>query len=264
MSAIPDSSRRRVLDDLAAIERDEGVRILFAVESGSRAWGFSSPDSDYDVRFVYARPLDWYLSLSEGRDVIELPIKDDFDVNGWDIRKALTLLLKPNPVLLEWLQSPLRYLWSDAVCGRLLELAQKTTFGAACVHHYSGVAHRIAYQYLSDRESVNLKRYFYVVRPALCLMWVREGRKGPPPMSLPELMSDLPLDAEFRDAMADLLVRKALSSEVGEGPRIAILDRVIEAELAWAKTVDAHASGANPNLRCEADGLFREIVKGAL
>jgi predicted nucleotidyltransferase len=106
---IPAARRRQIGDVLRRIERRERVRILLAVESGSRAWGFASPDSDYDVRFVYARPLDWYLSLQQPRDVIELPIDDLLDVNGWDIQKALRLACKPNPVLLEWLQSPIVY-----------------------------------------------------------------------------------------------------------------------------------------------------------
>ncbi|MEM6906851.1 MAG: nucleotidyltransferase domain-containing protein, partial [Pseudomonadota bacterium] len=100
--------RAEIMAKLTGIERDFGVRILFAIESGSRAWGFPSPDSDYDVRFVYVHPTDWYLSLTPGRDVIELPIRDDLDIGGWDLRKALNLLLKPNPVMLEWLSSPIR------------------------------------------------------------------------------------------------------------------------------------------------------------
>ena len=89
---------RQAIDGaLEAIEAEDNVRILFAIESGSRAWGFPSPDSDYDVRFVYARPLDWYLSLEPGRDVIERPINDDLDIGGWDLQKALKLMLKPNP-----------------------------------------------------------------------------------------------------------------------------------------------------------------------
>ena len=90
---------RRIVNRLEEIERSESVRILLAVESGSRAWGFPSPDSDYDVRFLYARPRDWYLSIDARRDVIECPIEDVLDINGWDIRKALHLLLKANPVL---------------------------------------------------------------------------------------------------------------------------------------------------------------------
>lgn len=72
---------------LDAVEATESVRLLMAVESGSRAWGFPSPDSDYDVRFIYVRPRDWYLSLVPGRDVIEHAIVDEIDLNGWDVRK---------------------------------------------------------------------------------------------------------------------------------------------------------------------------------
>ena len=108
-NSVSPEMQETILVELKTLEAKECVQILFAIESGSRAWGFPSPDSDYDVRFVYARPADWYLSITPGRDVIELPIEELLDINGWDIRKALGLLLKPNPVLLEWLSSPLRY-----------------------------------------------------------------------------------------------------------------------------------------------------------
>ena len=102
-------ARAEIERRLAVIEAEDGVEILFAVESGSRAWGFASPDSDYDARFVYRHPRNWYLSVREARDVIERPILDDYDVNGWDLRKALRLLLKSNPPLYEWLRSPIVY-----------------------------------------------------------------------------------------------------------------------------------------------------------
>ena len=117
-------SRKQILEKLRLIEQEHDVQILFAVESGSRAWGFPSPDSDYDARFVYARSVDWYLSIDPGRDVIELPIEGDLDINGWDIQKALGLLLKPNPVLLEWLSSPVRYHWNGKVCDQLISLSR--------------------------------------------------------------------------------------------------------------------------------------------
>lgn len=100
---IDPNMRETIIAELRKIERDHRVHILFAIESGSRAWGFPSPDSDYDARFIYVHEPDWYLSLTTGRDVIELPISGLLDINGWDIRKALNLLLKPNPVMLEWL-----------------------------------------------------------------------------------------------------------------------------------------------------------------
>ena len=264
MTAIPEAARTRILADLARIERDKDVRILFAVESGSRAWGFPSPDSDYDARFVYARSADWYLSLAPGRDVIELPIDGDFDVNGWDIRKALQLLLKPNPVLLEWLSSPIRYSWNETLCTRLSEVATRTAYAEACIHHYYGLARRLGREHLEGRDQVNLKKYFYVVRPALCLLWVRERKGDIPPMSLPDLMRELPLSAAFKESIEELLARKATSSEVGEGPRIAALDAVITDQMAWVESLSSGAREPDEVLRREADDLFRDIVKGAL
>ena len=94
---------------LAAVEQEHNVTILLAIESGSRAWGFPSPASDFDVRFVYVNPLEFYLSINPGRDVIELPIDGVFDIGGWDLQKALRLLIKPNPVIMEWIRSPITY-----------------------------------------------------------------------------------------------------------------------------------------------------------
>ena len=99
--------REKIELELERIEKENDVKILFAVESGSRAWGFPSKDSDYDVRFVYIHPVEWYLSIHDKRDVIEYPISDDLDISGWDIKKALQLFAKSNPALLEWIRSPI-------------------------------------------------------------------------------------------------------------------------------------------------------------
>ena len=133
---IPPPQWAHILSELRKIEAREDLRILFAIESGSRAWGFASPDSDFDVRFVYARRQDWYLSLAPGRDVIELPLIDDDDINGWDIQKALNLALKPNPVLLEWLSSPIRYIWETEICDQIKAFTQTITHTTSCRHHY--------------------------------------------------------------------------------------------------------------------------------
>ncbi len=101
--------RKKIKEQLRRIEDAENIKILLAVESGSRAWGFASPDSDYDVRFVYIRSLEDYLRLDATRDVIELPIDDVLDINGWDLQKTLRLLHKSNPTLFEWFSSPIVY-----------------------------------------------------------------------------------------------------------------------------------------------------------
>lgn len=258
---IPEAAHRRIQRDLERIERNERVRILFAVESGSRAWGFPSPDSDYDARFVYVREADWYLSLTPGRDVIELPIEGDFDTNGWDIRKALNLLLKPNPVLLEWLASPIRYRWDDVACVQLRAFAQKTAFARACLHHYASLARGLWKEFVEGRENVNLKKYLYILRPAMCIAWIREQPGVVPPMSLPELMAGMALPQPFRDDVAALLARKAQASEVGYGARVVALDEFIQRELAWAVEQDVRVT-ADDGLRAEAEALFRAFVRG--
>ena len=101
--------REKIQAQLRRIEEEEHIKILLAVESGSRAWGFASPDSDYDVRFIYIRPTQDYLRLDSVRDVIELPIDEVLDINGWDLQKTLRLLHKSNPTLFEWFSSPIVY-----------------------------------------------------------------------------------------------------------------------------------------------------------
>jgi len=250
-----------VLDALAGIKRQHNVRILFAIESGSRAWGFPSPDSDYDARFIYAHEPDWYLSLIPGRDVIELPIDDLLDINGWDIRKALNLLLKPNPVMLEWLSSPIRYLWDDDVCARMMALAERTTHGVACAHHYLSLGERQWRRNVGEEQQVNYKKYLYALRPALALRWVRMARPGPPPMNLHAMISQLELNEDVLRDIAWLLALKAQTREMGLGPRMARVDDLIVREFDMVEPVVSDTAERG-ELRNEAEDLFRAIVKG--
>jgi predicted nucleotidyltransferase len=261
MMLIPKAAHERIIADLDRVEREERVRVLFAVESGSRAWGFPSPDSDYDARFLYVRSEDWYLSLEPGRDVIELSIEGDFDTNGWDVRKALLLLLKPNPVLLEWLSSPIRYRWDDALCARLQAFAERTAYAKACLHHYLGVGERLWGEFVAGRSEVNLKTYFYILRPALCLNWIQARDGEMPPMRLQDLMGGLDLSNAFRSEVDALLERKMASSEVGDGPRIAAFDRYIDEAFTWARARPALGE-PDHSLRAEAEALFEQIVRG--
>lgn len=251
-----------ILDQLQHIETREDVRILFAIESGSRAWGFPSPDSDYDARFVYVRPRDWYLSLEPGRDVIELPIEDELDINGWDIKKALNLLLKPNPVLLEWLSSPIHYMWDDAICAKLTSFSERVAHGPACVHHYFNLGESLWNRHIAPKEQVNLKKYFYIVRPAMALRWVRMHPEAIPPMNFQELLAGIDVSAELTAALNELLIAKSQSKEIGLAPRVAVIDDFIEAEFDWAREASKGLKAQRTDLRREADDLFRNIVGG--
>ena len=234
-SSVSPEMQEAILVKLKTVEKSEDVQILFAIESGSRAWGFPSPDSDYDARFVYVRPADWYLSITPGRDVIELPIEGLLDINGWDLRKALGLLLKPNPVLLEWLSSPLRYLWNDSVCQRLVDFSNRVAHGPACLHHYLHLGGRQWDVYIGGKERVNLKKYFYVLRPAMAVRWIRLYPDAIPPMNFQELLADLKLPSGLVSELNNLLIQKSRSKEVGDAPRIPALDKFITSEFTWAR-----------------------------
>jgi len=177
-AAIPEERWTEVQRRLDAIEREQECRILLAVESGSRAWGFPSPDSDYDVRFVYAKPTDWYLSVFPGRDVIETPIEDDMDVNGWELRNALHLVLKSNAVIPEWMESPILYRRDAGALKQLRAFADRMPHPRALTYHYLHLARRQAAAKLA-RERIALKRYFYALRPALALRLLRGAQRPP-------------------------------------------------------------------------------------
>lgn len=216
-SPAPVDRRMAILQRLAAIEAEPwngaGVRILYASESGSRAWGFASRDSDWDVRFLYVHPPTWYLSVADRQDVIELPIADDLDINGWELRKALRLLRKGNPVLREWLHSPIVYRAAPGVAERLRRLAGTQASPRAALHHYLHMAQRNHREYLQGPE-VRLKKYLYVLRPLLACLWIECGR-GQPPVELAQLVDALLPTGAVRTAVLDLVRRSGITGSVG-------------------------------------------------
>lgn len=209
--------RARILDALDEIEARHDVRVLFACESGSRGWGFASPDSDYDVRFVYAHRLPWYLKVEPQRDVIELPISDELDVSGWELRKALALLRRSNPTLLEWLDSPVVYREHAQTGPGLRTLAAEFFSPRRGRHHYLAMAKKNFRGYLQG-EAVRLKKYFYVLRPLLAVRWIDSGR-GMPPMRFADLAARMLDDDALLDEINALLEVKMRAGEAEYGPR---------------------------------------------
>jgi predicted nucleotidyltransferase len=231
---VEDTVRARIMAELAAIEARHDVAILFACESGSRGWGFASPDSDYDVRFIYVHRLPWYLSVEPGRDVIEMPISDDLDINGWDLRKALQLLRRSNPVLLEWLHSPIVYREDAHTMAALCALAERQFSVPRGYYHYTSMAKKDFRGYLQGDE-VRYKKYLYVLRPLLAARWIREGR-GVPPMRFAELAEATLSDPALLDEINRLLELKMRADEAATSPRWPGLHAFIESELALAQT----------------------------
>lgn len=220
----------RIASALKEIEAQHGIAILYACESGSRGWGFASQDSDYDVRFIYQNPRNWYLSIDEKRDVIELPINDELDINGWDLRKALRLLRKSNPALLEWLSSPIVYRQDEEFVSSFRDLARDYYFPAACLQHYLHMAKGNHREYLQG-DTVWLKKYLYVLRPVLACLWI-EADRGPVPMELSPLIEALVGNATLKAAVTELLARKAAGHELDTGPRIPAISEFLQVQLA--------------------------------
>lgn len=212
---------------LNTLEAEQHIRILHCVESGSRAWGFASPDSDYDVRFFYVREPDCYLRLDPMRDVIEYELNEIYDINGWDLQKTLRLLYRSNPTLFEWNNSPLVYRTTPE-----WELVRKVIdsyfVDKKGVYHYLSMAKTTYREYLR-KDTVLLKKYFYAVRPLLACRWILEHH-SPPPMLFTELM-ETQLPEHLRQTMESLLALKMQSPELGTGKRIDILNTYIEEEI---------------------------------
>ncbi|UII31201.1 nucleotidyltransferase domain-containing protein [Fulvivirga ulvae] len=164
---------------LKEIEKQKGVKVLYACESGSRAWGFPSPDSDYDVRFIYAHDLEWSLSIRKRKDTIDLPVNDLLDIGGWEVGKALKLLWKSNGPFLEWMQSPIVYYAEDSFTSMIKELCPYYFSPIALMYHYQSMAKKY-HEACRGQKEVKLKRYFYALRAAMAGKWIREKGSIPP------------------------------------------------------------------------------------
>ena len=219
--------RNEIIRILHEIEKSENIRILHAVESGSRAWGFASLDSDYDVRFIYVRPKEFYLRLEKTRDVIELPINDDLDINGWDLDKTLVLLHKSNPTLFEWFSSPIQYIKTDFF-DTIQPYLQEYFYSVKGLYHYLSMAKSNYREYLKS-DMVKAKKYFYVLRPILACEWIIDNESAPPMLFSDLMKAELPRD--LCEPVNELLNIKMNSPEIKEIPKVQIINEYIENEI---------------------------------
>lgn len=214
--------RQEIINKLKEIEKKEHVKIIYAIESGSRAWGFESVDSDYDVRFIYVRRKEDYLCLDEKSDVIELPIDEVFDISGWDLKKALRLLYKSNPSLLEWFASPIIY--KETKEASYIKEVIPFYFSSKKLYcHYK----RMAKQHLKyvNKEMVPVKKYLYILRCVLSSQYILEYKKQPP-IEIERLI-EYELPKEVRDDVNKLLMIKKNSNEKQYFNHISSLDEFI-------------------------------------
>ncbi len=247
---------------LAGIRASEGVHIPLAIESGSRAWGFPSPDSDYDCRFVYVRTAEQLITPWPWRDVIETPLEGDLDVNGWDLAKALKLMLKGNAVIIEWLRSPIAYGIEAQFREGFLALAERAVAPTLIIRHYLHLGLR---QRRVDfgGDKVKIKRLFYTLRPAAALRWMRlHPGRAIVPMHFPTLMAECEPPAGLAAIVDELLARKAVTRELGSSRVPAEVLAFIDAEFERIQdSTDLSSVRVSDEIREEAVAFFRETTR---
>lgn len=246
-----------VLLKIKEIEEKENIKVLHVIESGSRAWGFASLDSDYDVRFIYVRDKDFYLSLRSTKDFIDWELNEVLDINGWDLKKALQHFHKSNATLFEWSNSPVVYYTTEEWKNLYSQVAKNYFACKSSLYHYYGTANKNYHEYLMN-DMVKYKKYFYVLRPILACKWIEE-KKCPPPVLFDELLGAV-LEDEMKAAVEDLLAKKIQMRESDKAPKIEVINQYIEEKLGYYKAL-AESMEDDRNADWEPlEDVFRRLV----
>lgn len=244
--------------ELVRLEAEHEIKILLAVESGSRAWGFASPDSDWDIRYIYIHRLEWYLKIDDLKDSREEMLPNDLDFSGWELKKALRLFRKSNPPMLEWLRSPIVYAEQFSTAQNLREMSEEFFNPKSCMYHYLSMAKNNFREFL-QKDLVKSKKYFYVLRPVLACDWIKE-KNSFPPMEFQDLADSQIKDEKVKFEIAELLKRKMAGEELKEEPKIEILNEFLESKIEFYKD---YVEQIEPNDKPQTkllDELFKRTI----
>lgn len=244
--------------ELTRLELQHDIKILYAVESGSRAWGFPSTNSDWDVRYIYIHTLDWYLKIDEKKDSQEEILPNDIDLAGWELKKALRLFRKSNPPMLEWLRSPIVYLQQFSAADKLRNLTDEFFNPKSCLHHYLHMAEGNYRDYL-QRDNVRVKKYFYVLRPLLACDWIKQTNTMAP-MEFHKLLDSQVTDQNVKTEIENLLRRKMAGEELNEEPKIQILNDFLEDKISYYNDYVKTLGQSNPPDTIRLDELFKQTI----
>lgn len=204
--------KTKILHYLNQIEQDNDLKILLACETGSRAWGFPSPDSDYDIRLIYLHKRNWYLGLVDQKDSLQVMLENnDLDFSGWDLRKCLRLLMKSNAALLERIQSPIIYQADTSFMNEIIAIATPCYSRRATLHHYLGLTKR-SYSDIVDNKQYKLKKFFYALRAAIACRWIIT-KDQMPPIEFKKMLYVLNIDESIIKRIESLIDLKATISE---------------------------------------------------
>ncbi|MBS4174584.1 nucleotidyltransferase domain-containing protein [Bacillus sp. FJAT-49736] len=247
-------------EKLIEVEEEYHVRILFACEAGSRAWGLNSESSDYDVRFIYVHPLEWYLDIDQKREVIQHPITNSLDLEGWDLRKTLFLLRKSNPPLLEWLHSDIIYMKNNLFYDELKIHADKAFSAKSCIFHYLNMAKRNAKNIL-EKDNIKLKQYLNILRPLLACKAMAE-RNCYPTVNFPNLVAELIKDNDLLKDMNQLIDMKKSGQVYIGSQNLYRINKYIEDELLHLENYVQTIPNKKCDITADLNDFFRKIVIG--
>lgn len=246
----------KIQETIAQLEQDKHIRVLYACESGSRAWGIASPDSDYDVRFIYVHQLDWYLSLCNRKDTITIQSDiADLDMVGWDLRKTLQLMKKSNAAPLEWMYSPIVYHETKGFLRRFQKVGTTCFSPNSMNYHYLSMAKKF-YEHCAGDTSIKLKTWFYALRTALNARWIAE-KEEMPPILFKDILS-LIAPSLKKDLLA-LIALKGTKNEDFLFEKEATLLQLIAESIAIAETGKTTLPGSKVNM-LEMDQFFRRMI----
>lgn len=250
--------KEKIKEKIISIEQEENIQVLFACESGSRAWGFPSPDSDYDVRIIYSRPLDWYLSVNEGKDVLQYPIQNEFDICGWDLKKTLSLVNRSNVVVWEWLQSPIIYSQKQNFAKSLVTIANSFFSPKSSFLHYISLTKKVN-DALGENKQIKLKKLFYVLRSLAAARWIAE-KHTVPPMELNHLLAADWVFQSEKSAINKLVEMKSSAEESYTTVRNPTVDSFISNNLCACENLAENLPSQKGNIET-LNIFFKDIVK---
>ncbi|UZO80156.1 nucleotidyltransferase domain-containing protein [Aquimarina sp. ERC-38] len=240
---------------LGIIKKSRKVNILYACESGSRAWGFASPDSDYDVRFLYTHPLEWYVKLAEQRDTIDF-IDEDFDAVGWELRKSLRLLKKSNVPALEHLFSPIPYQENNEWIVELRDMAKDCFSPIAGMYHYLSMSKK--YEAKLTGSTIKLKSLFYALRTTIAGKWILEYKTLPPVVFSKMLYLVSP---NIEKEIKDLMMVKSENKESYVHSRNEKLFRFVSETIASNDKYAKSLPSGKPNMERMDHFLFKSVTE---
>ncbi|PZR03270.1 MAG: hypothetical protein DI539_26450 [Flavobacterium psychrophilum] len=247
-----------IKSELLKLELQHDIKILYAVESGSRAWGFASTDSDWDVRYIYIHRLEWYLKIDDRKDNQEKILPNDIDLAGWELKKALRLFRKSNPPMLEWLRSPIIYLQQFSTADKLRDLTKEFFNPKSCLHHYLHMAEGNYREYL-QKDNVRVKKYFYALRPILACDWI-EQTNTMAPIEFQKLLETQVSDKNVKTEIQNLLLRKIAGEELNEEPKIQILNDFLEQKIEFYNEYVKSLEKGEQADTTRLDELFKQTV----